>query len=222
MVEFRRAYKILQILKDNFSVPRLSDITGDPFKVLIRTIISQSTAEVNTRRAYGNLSKTVPIAPKSLAEADVKEIEASLRVAGLYRNKSKIIKELSNLILKQFNGSLDFIYSLPLGEAREKLMRLPGVGPKTADIVLLFCAKKPTLPVDTHVNRVSKRLGLTPHEANYEGVRMALQRLYKPEDYFQAHMLLIALGRRYCKALKPLCGVCPVNELCPSANLFSI
>jgi len=217
--EYRRAKEILRILKSNFPVPNLSSIVDDPFKVLIRTVISQSTAEVNTRRAYRNLSSRLPITPQSLAETDIKAIEDALKVAGLYRNKSRVIRELSKMILEKYEGSLDFVYSLPLEEAREKLMSLPGVGPKTADIVLLFCAKRPTLPVDTHVNRVSKRLGLVPLNGDYEEVRSRLQMLYQPEDYFPVHMLLIALGRKYCKALKPLHSVCPVRDLCPSANL---
>ena len=98
-------------------------------------------------------------------------------------------------------------------------MELPGVGFKTADIVLLFCAGRPVLPVDTHVKRVSKRLGLAPSDGSYEDVRLSLQRLYEPKEYFDVHMLLIALGRKYCKALKPSCPVCPVRDLCPSASV---
>jgi endonuclease-3 len=162
----QRAIKVLDVLKSEFSVPRLSNIADDPFKVLIRTVISQSTAEVNTRRAYENLSKIILITPRRLADADVKMIEEALRVAGLYRNKSKTIKKISESVLEEYGGSLDFIYSMPLEEARERLMGLPGVGPKTADIVLLFCAERPTIPVDTHVNRVSKRLGLAPAKAD--------------------------------------------------------
>jgi len=214
-----RSREILHILKESFAVPNLSDIAKDPFKTLIRTIISQSTAEVNTRRAYENLSKRVPITPKNLAEADVKIIEDALRVAGLYRNKSRVIREISRIILENFNGSLNFIYELPLEEARRRLMSLPGVGAKTADIVLLFSAGKPTIPVDTHVNRVSKRLGLAPTDGGYEDVRASLQSLYPSEEYFNVHMLFIALGRRYCRAIKPLCLSCPVRELCPSAKI---
>ena len=217
--EHKKAKEILKILKDNFSIPSFSNIIEDPFKVLIRTVISQSTAEVNTRRAYKDLSNRFPITPRGLAEADVKEIQDALKVAGLYRNKSRIIKDLTKMILEKYGGSLNFVYSLPLEEAREKLMNLPGIGPKTVDIILLFCAKKPTLPVDTHVNRVSKRLGLAPSNGGYEEVRRSLQTLYRPEDYFPVHMLLIALGRKYCKALKPLHAVCPVRDLCPSATL---
>jgi len=216
--ETERARRILGKLKENFAVPQLSSIETDLFKVLIRTIISQSTAEINTRRAYQNLSARLSITLGALAKADVEEIEEALKVAGLYRNKSRVIKKVSSLILERFNGSLDFVYSLPLDESREKLMSLPGVGPKTADIVLLFCGKRPVLPVDTHVDRVSKRLGLVPSKASYEETRKSLQEMYNSKEYFEVHMLFIALGRKYCKAIKPLHAICPVVGLCPSAK----
>jgi len=216
--ETERARRILGKLKENLAVPQLSSIETDPFKVLIRTIISQSTAEINTRRAYQNLSARLSITLGALAKADVEVIEEALKVAGLYRNKSRVIKKVSSLILERFNGSLDFVYSLPLDESRERLMSLPGVGPKTADIVLLFCGKKPVLPVDTHVDRVSKRLGLIPSKASYEETRKSLQEMYNPKEYFEVHMLFIALGRKYCKAIKPSHAICPVVGLCPSAK----
>ncbi len=214
-----RAEAILERLKTLFSVPNLSEFVKDPFKVLVRTIISQSTAEINTRRAYANLSKLTPVTPEALSRVEVRDLQKALRVAGLYRNKSRIIKEMAQKVLDRFSGSLDFIYTDSLEDARRKLLDLPGVGFKTADIVLLFCAGKPVLPVDTHVNRVSKRLRFAPSNADYETVRTSLQNLFSPEEYFNVHMLLIALGRKYCKAIKPLCHVCPVRDLCPSAVL---
>lgn len=214
-----RATQILHVLRSNFSIPRWADAPKDPFQVLITTVLSQATADRNTERAFRKLSRRFPITPKDLAGARVEEIEEAIRVAGLYRNKSKVIKELSRLILEKFGGSLDFIHSLPLEEARKTLIRLPGVGPKTADVVLIFCAGKPTLPIDTHVNRVSKRLELAPPKADYEGVREALQSLYSPKDYLPVHLLLISLGRRYCKARNPFCKSCPVNMLCPSRQV---
>jgi len=215
----RRATQILHVLRNNFSIPRWADAPKDPFQVLIITVLSQATAAKNTERAFRNLSKRFSITPRNLAGARSEEIEEAIRVAGLYRNKSKVIKELSRLILEKFDGSLDFIHSLPLEEARKALMGLPGVGPKTADVVLIFCAGKPTLPIDTHVNRVSKRLGLVPSNAGYEGAREALQFLYSPQDYLHVHVLLISLGRRYCKARNPLCRPCPVKMLCPSREV---
>ena len=215
----RRATQILHVLRNDFSIPRWADTPKDPFQVLIMTVLSQATADRNSERAFRNLSKRFPISPKNLASARLEEIEAAIRVAGLYRNKSKVIKEISRLILEKFGGSLNFIHSLPLEEARKTLICLPGVGPKTADVVLIFCAGKPTLPVDTHVNRVSKRLRLVPPDADYEGVRGALQSLYLPKDYLPVHLLLISLGRRYCKARNPLCKSCPANMLCPSREV---
>jgi len=214
-----RATEILHILQDNFSIPRWASSTRNPFQTLIITVLSQATADKNTARAFKNLSERFSITPEALAKASVEEIEEAIRVGGLYRNKSRVIKAISRMILEQFNGSLDFIHSLTLEEARKILLSIPGVGPKTADVVLLFCAGKPTIPIDTHVNRVSKRLGLALPEASYEGVRRALEALYLPDDYLPAHLLFISLGRKYCRARKPLCKPCPVNMLCPSKRI---
>lgn len=209
-----RAEEILLTLRNVLTSPEWITSDKDPFKTLVTTIISQNTADRNTARAIENLSKNYPITPEALANAETNRIEESLKVAGLYRNKSKTIRKVSEIILKEFHGDLDSILSLPFDEARETLMQLPGVGPKTADVVLLFCAGKPTIPVDTHVNRVSKRLGLAITDGDYEAVRKSLQALFSPNDYLAIHILLITLGRRYCKAGKPLCRECPVNKLC--------
>jgi endonuclease-3 len=188
----------------------------DPFKTLIITIISQNTADRNTARAFENLSKNFPITPEALANAEKTRIEECLKIAGLYKNKARVIKEVSRIILEKFGGSLKPILTMPFEEARKTLMQLPGVGPKTADVVLLFSANQPTIPIDTHVKRVSKRLALAPANGNYEDTRKALQSLYKPEDYLDIHIMLILLGRKYCRARNPLCQKCPVNNLCPS------
>jgi len=219
MDERERANKILQILKGKFAPLELVGSKREPFQTLIRTVLSQATNDRNRHRAYKNLSERYEINPKALAMADVKEIEKAIQVGGLYRNKSRKIKELSKAVLERFNGSLDFVYSDPLERARSKLKSIPGVGPKTADVVLLFSAKKPTVPIDTHVNRVSKRLGLAPLQSGYEAVRNSLESFYAPEDYLPIHLLLISLGRTYCRARSPLHKPCPVNSLCPTVQL---
>lgn len=211
-----RAEKILQTLQKNFTLPSWVASGRYPFKTLITTIISQNTADRNTARAFENLSKNFQITPKALAKAEKTRIEECLRTAGLYRNKARLIKEISRIILEKFGGSLKPILSMPFEEARKTLMQLPGVGPKTADVVLLFSSKQPTIPVDTHVKRVSKRLGLASADKDYEDIRKALQSLYKPEDYLNVHIMLILLGRKYCRAKNPLCQNCPVNIFCPS------
>jgi endonuclease-3 len=210
-----RPKSILEVLLKTFRMPKRTASSEDPFKTLIVTIISQNTADRNTTRAFENLSNKFKITPEALAKAKEKEIEESLKVAGLYRNKAKTIKRISKTILEEYQGDLKPILSLPIEEAREMLMQFLGVGPKTADVVLLFCAKQNTIPVDTHVNRVSKRLGLAPENGDYETVRKALQSIFEPKDYLPVHVLLILHGRKYCKARAPLCKECPINKFCP-------
>jgi endonuclease-3 len=211
-----KAYKILARLQKAFVNPEWVKSKRDSFKTLIVTIISQNTADRNKARAFENLSKQFGITPEVLANADTAKIEQCLKTAGLYRNKAKTIKQVSRRILEELNGELDQILSLPLEEARNRLMEFPGIGPKTADAVLLFSAKRRTIPVDTHVDRVAKRLGLAPLNSDYDAVRESLQSLYDPKDYLAVHVLLIAHGRKYCKARKPLCKDCPVCVSCPS------
>ncbi|MEM3730661.1 MAG: endonuclease III [Candidatus Bathyarchaeia archaeon] len=211
-----RAAKILKILRESFTMPSWVSDGKDPFQTLIVTIISQNTSDKNTAKAFERLSEKFDITPEVLANAETSHIEECLKVAGLYRNKAKTIKEISKIINEKFHGGLEPILTKPLEEARKTLLQLPGVGPKTADVLLLFCSEKPTIPVDTHVNRVAKRLGLAPPNGDYEVVRESLQALYNPRDYLDVHVLLILLGRNFCKAKAPLCKLCPVNKLCPS------
>jgi len=213
-----RAEKILYMLRKTFTMPEWITSDKDAFKTLIVTIISQNTAGRNTARAFGNLSKKFQITPEALANAETSQIEECLKVAGLYRNKAKTIKQISKIILEEFHGDLKQILSLSFEEARKTLLQFPGVGPKTADVVLLFCAEKPTIPVDTHVNRVAKRLGLAPSSGDYETVRQFLQSLYDPKECLAVHVLLILLGRKCCRARNPSCNYCPVNKLCPSRH----
>jgi endonuclease-3 len=206
--------QVLDVLRRKFTMPKWIASSEDPFKTLIVTVISQNTANRSTARAFENLSNKFKITPEALAKAKEEEIEECLRVAGLYRSKAKTIKLISRTILEEYHGNLKPILSLSTEKAREILMRFPGVGPKTADVVLLFSAKQNTIPVDTHVNRVSKRLGLVPAEGNYETVRKTLQAIYNPKDYLSVHVLLILQGRKYCKARAPLCKECPIKMFC--------
>ena len=211
-----RAATILKTLRSALALPEWVKEQRDSFETLVVTIISQNTADINTERAFESLSNQFEITPQALANSEIGKIEACLHVAGLYQNKAKAIKAVSKIILEKFGGSLARVLSLPLDEARKTLMELPGVGPKTADVVLLFSANQPTIPVDTHVNRVSKRLGLAPANGDYEAVRLSLQSLFEPKDYLTVHLLLIAHGRKTCKARHPRCHHCPVYDYCPS------
>ena len=216
-----RPQRVLNLLRKAYALPKLTAKRKDPFETLIVTIISQNTTDKNTARAFKNLSSKFKIDPETLAKTDVRKVEGCLRTGGLFRQKARAINEVSRTLIQEWKGSLDSILSLPIEGARRELLQLPGVGPKTADVVLLFSARKPVIPVDTHVNRVSKRLGFAPEKGDYETVRKKLENLFKPEDYATAHVLLILHGRKYCKSRTPLCTKCPVNTHCPSRHLWN-
>lgn len=211
-----RAATVLQILKQTLALPKWVKSKRDPFETLIVTIISQNTADRNTAKAYETLSNEFEIAPEALAKAQSSQIETAIRTAGLYKSKAQTIKQAAKTILEEYHGSLHPILSMPLEDARGALMQIQGVGPKTADVVLLFSAKQATIPVDTHVNRVSRRLGFASANGGYEVVRKSLQELFEPNDYLAVHLLLIEHGRKTCKARRPLCSTCIVNMYCPT------
>ncbi len=216
-----QAATVLHILNQTIALPKWTKSQNDPFQTLVVTIISQNTADQNTARAFENLSNNIEITPEALAKAELGQIESSIKPAGLYKSKAKTIKQAACTILEKYHGTLQPILSLPLEEARKTLTQFQGVGPKTADVVLLFSANQPTIPVDTHVNRVAKRLGFAPEKGDYETVRISLQSLFDPSNYLAVHVLLIGHGRRYCKARYPLCGECPVNMYCPTKEQWN-
>jgi len=215
-VKDRKASEILHILQQTIDMPDLVKSAYTAFETLIATIISQNTNDTNTEKAFNYLSKQFEIKPEVLAEAETSQLEDCLRVGGLYKNKAKTIKQVSRIVVEKFHGSLDCVLSLPFEESRNELIGLPGIGPKTADVVLLFAAGQPTIPVDTHVDRVAKRLGFAPETGDYEAVRMSLQSLYEQSEYSDVHIVLIAHGRKHCKARHPLCELCPVKKHCTS------
>lgn len=215
-----KAIGILRILRsemkvsvEDFASLLVARDTADPFRVLIVTILSQSCTDVNALQAYRRLERTVGVTPDKLASAKVQTVKSAIRIGGLQRQKAKAIVELSRIVKERFNDHLKGLLEMPVDFAREKLMDLPKVGPKTAD-VLLSVWRKPTVAVDTHVDRVSKRLGFAPHKAGYDNVRKALMNSFPRTNWTDLPLLLIALGRSICKARRPMCPICPVNKLC--------
>jgi len=189
-----------------------------PFETLIHTILSQNTNDRNSDAAMRKLRRRYKIVPNVLAKAKIKDLVACIRTAGLYTSKAPRIKQVSKIIEEQYGGRLSPILNLPYAQAKEKLMALPGVGPKTADILMAFVARHPVIPVDTHVGRVTKRLGIAPRNADYEKVRVSLEALISPKKRIRLHLSIIEFGRKICKAPKPLCQICPVGETCPNST----
>ncbi len=216
------ATEILQILKRTLPLPDRNDRWGrDPFKTLVATIISQNTTDSNSARAFERLSKRFEITPEVLMNAPISQIQDAIKPAGLYKNKAHSIKQAACTIAREWQGNMRPTLALPVEQAREALMHFQGVGPKTADIVLLFAAETPTIPVDTHVHRVAKRLGFTPFNGSYEIVRKNLERLFVSEEYLNVHLLLVAHGRKTCKARHPLCDKCALNTYCPTRGQWN-
>lgn len=217
-----RAIRILDILKREFKIKpsefmawKVKKKYGDSFALLVATILSQNTNDRNSHRAFISLASKFGIKPDILAKAEEREVAEAIRTGGLYRVKARKIKELAREVLKR--GGMEEILKGGTEEVRKNLLSLPGVGMKTADIILLFHLGHSVIPVDTHINRVSKRLGLAPQSAGYEEVRRSLESLFDEKSYMDVHHLLIKLGRTYCRARKPVCGPCPLRNLCPSA-----
>lgn len=204
---------IIRVLRayDNNWTPRRED----PFKTLIRTILSQNTNWRNEDTAYRRLTKMIGITPKSLAEAPLEKIAEAIKLAGMYNTRSKTIKQVSEQIITKFGGDLTTTVSKPYEQARSDLMILPGVGEKTADVVLLFNAGKHVIPVDRHIARIAKHLEIVPQNAPYDQIRTTLEQATPPEYYLETHIKLIQLGREKCRPQHPKCPTCPLNTLCP-------
>ncbi|MEA2046751.1 MAG: endonuclease III [Euryarchaeota archaeon] len=189
-------------------------VESDPVDVLVRTILSQNTTSLNTRRAFSRLKEAYPDY-RSLLDAPDSEIAGQIRRGGLANTKAERIRGALEAI-KRDAGAIDlgFLGRMDKEDAREYLLALPGVGPKTAAVVLLFAFGMQTMPVDTHVNRVSRRLGFVPPEASIEEAQRLLEKMTPPEMYCSLHVNLIRHGRTRCKAKNPLCEECVLEEIC--------
>ncbi|MDI6888870.1 MAG: endonuclease III [Methanocellales archaeon] len=204
-----KAQKVVDRLVKIYGHPVQRD--DAPFRVLIRTILSQNTNYRNTRIACENLFSKFRT-PKQIANANISELADLLRSAGLHNIKARRIKDISKLIVE--GHDLSRVIQKNVDEARNDLLKIKGIGPKTADCILLFAGGRAVLPVDTHVFRVAKRLHLAPAGADHEGVKIALERQIPPEKRGDAHIALISFGREFCRARRPRCDVCPLADLC--------
>ena len=187
----------------------------DPFKNLIITVLSQNTTEANCIRAYNGLSAKFDITPEMLAGADQSEIKEAIRSGGLYNVKAKRIKELSKAVLEKFRGDFSTILLLPMEEAKKKLMELPGIGDKTADVLLTSrYSYQRVIPIDTHFERVTKRIGLVGSDADYNAVQKALTHFLPEERRARLSGLMWLLAKNTCRAKSPKCYECPLTSLC--------
>lgn len=209
----KRALKVHQKLLEFYGEPVWRNPLP-PVDELVSTILSQNTNDVNRDRAFNSLRAKFPTW-EEVRDADTNAVIESVRVAGLANQKGPRIQNVLRAITAE-RGSLDlsFLRDLPLEDARAWLTKFKGVGPKTAAIVLCFSLNRPAFPVDTHIYRVTGRIGLRPEKMTVEQAHTYLESLLPSETYYAAHLNIIRLGREICMARKPNCPVCPVCGLC--------
>lgn len=188
----------------------------DPLNELVACILSQNTSDTNSFRAFEHLKRRFPTM-QQVMDAPVSVLADTIRSGGLADTKAPRIQNVLRSLLEERGLlSLDFLHEMNDADARAWLRSLPGVGPKTAGIVLCFAMGRPVLPVDTHVFRVAWRLGLIEKRIGEDKAHDALQAQILPEQTFRFHVALITHGRQVCKAITPLCAQCPLTDLCPT------
>ena len=198
------AKKVIQILKDYYPDAKCSLDFTTPFEMVIATILSaQCTDE--------RVNKTTPYifskysTPEDFANMDIKELEALIHPCGFYKNKAKNIKACSHKLINEFNGVVP--------QTAEELMSLPGVGRKTANCVMVFAFELPAIPVDTHVHRISNRLGLVDTK-DPEDTEVELCKIAPEELWIKLNDLMVQFGQNICKPISPQCEICPCTDIC--------
>jgi len=212
--------KYIPILEEKYGrywwpVEYPEETSKDPFKNLMITVLSQNTSEINCVRAYKGLAAKFEVKPQVLAKANVDEIKEAIRRGGLYNVKSKRIKALSQAVLEKFGGDISSVLALPKEEARKRLMELPGIGKKTADVLLANkYSYAEVMVVDTHMERIAKRLGLVKPDARYDEIQEAFKAFIPWEKGERTSGLLWLLAKYTCRARNLKCPECPIIELC--------
>ena len=208
-----RGQAVYARLLESFGLPNWGQ-PSPPMDELISTILSQNTNDRNRDMAYNRLRERFPTW-EEVRDADTAEVIECVRPAGLANQKGARLQEVLRQISAE-RGTLDlsFLKDMPDADALAWLTRFKGVGPKTASIVLMFSLGKPAFPVDTHVYRVSGRIGLRPETISAEQAHTYLAEVLQPAQYGPGHLNLIRLGREICHARKPECFRCPLTALC--------
>ena len=197
-----RIIKIVEELNNVFEIRVFLD--HDPYKVLVRTILSQRTRDENTDQATENLfSKYKDI--YGIVDAPTEDVQELIKPAGFYRVKAGRIQEVSQILIDEYGGEVP--------DTLEELVKLPGVGRKTANCVLVFAFELPAIPVDTHVHRISNRMGLVDTK-NPDETEVELSKIAPKELWIKLNDLMVQFGQNICKPTSPQCEMCPVNYLC--------
>ena len=200
--------KILKILGETYKDSKTALNFDTSFQLLIATMLAAQSTDVRVNIVTKEFFKACPTA-KDIAFLSTEEVENYIKTVGLYKTKAKNIKTTSQILTDKYEGKIP--------DSREELMKLPGVGRKTTNVVLSIAKNIPAIAVDTHVFRVSNRIGLANADNVLDTEKQLMQNIPK-EDWSDAHHWLIWHGRKICKARKPLCEECPIKLYCNFAN----
>ena len=205
MLELTKTDKVIKIVDELNKLYKIRKfLNNDPYKVLVRTILSQRTRDENTDQATKNLfGKYKDI--YEVVDAPTEDVEELIRFSGFYRVKAARIKEVSRILIDQYGGEVP--------DNLKELVELPGVGRKTANCVLVYAFELPAIPVDTHVHRISNRIGLvntkTPEQTEVELAKIAPKELW-----IKLNDLMVQFGQTICKPMSPQCEMCPISDIC--------
>jgi endonuclease-3 len=212
--EEERIRRLNQELKEYYGEPEQPTEMSD-IDYLVETILSQNTNDINRDKAFDKFKDRYRDDWEKVENADYDELTDTIRIAGLGPTKAERIQEALRIIREdQGEYSLDFIDEMSVEDGKKWLTEIPGIGPKTAAIILCFHFDKPVMPVDTHVHRVSKRLGLIPENASRTKAHDILEEKVPDDIKYEFHRLLIDHGRKHCKAQNPTCEEGPLGEEC--------
>ena len=212
-------HEVMRRLDDYYGRPVWSPRLA-PVDELVYTVLSQNTADVNTERTFATLKERFPTW-SAVRDAPADEVVAAISLGGLAATKGPRLRRiLAALSTRTGEPDLGELGAMTDDQALRYLQGMPGVGPKTAACVLMFALGRPTMPVDTHVYRVARRLGLLGPKVTVEQAHDELTRLAGPENVYAVHVNFVAHGRRICHARGPECVRCPLRDVCPSAALF--
>ncbi len=204
---------IIQNLERAYGVPE-NKRSSNPLDMLIKIVLSQATSDTNSHRTFAALKKKFPTWDDAL-RARTSQIAATIREGGLANQKAAVIKDLLKQI-KQEHGTLDlsFLHDLDVEEARNYLSQFRGIGPKTVACTLLFACRKDIFPLDTHIFRVLRRVGLIPQKCSDRRAHEIMDKIVPRGKFYSFHVNLIRHGRALCRPRGPLCARCPIVEYC--------
>ncbi|RLI94352.1 MAG: endonuclease [Candidatus Altiarchaeales archaeon] len=189
------------------------------FEIIIGAILTQASNWRNVERAIINLRENDLLSPKAILGVDENKLKELIRPAGYYNEKAKKIKAFVRFLHENYDGNLDKFLGLDAEKLREELLSIYGIGPETADSIILYASNKPSFVIDAYTKRIMSRLGLANEDTSYHDLKKFFE-LRLPKDleiYKEFHALLVELGKTHCK-VRPKCDECPLNDICESQN----